>query len=326
MRADDECVKVTVADRLPGEFRDVGLDVNGARFLLYARKSGVDFVRTATIGRQRLNLSRDALSGSFQAFGHAVNEASIDRMLTRNDGYAEALLTQLGAQDVHSFDFSAFEGATHIWDMNRSITDEAREQYSVVLDGGCLEHVFNFPVAIKNCMEMLRVGGYYMGITPANNFMGHGFYQFSPELYFSVFTRENGFEVVDLIAFEDEPDATWYVVKNPRDVGCRVESISGVPVYLLVLAKRVAKAAVFESPPQQSDYLATWQQQDGAPAQSQPVAAPATRRTSPLGLLKRAFPEILKRRPRRPIERVGLEFDPRFFEPFDPISAERPQK
>lgn len=70
--------------------------------------------------------------------------------------------------------------------MNREIPGDFIEKYSMVLDGGSLEHVFNFPVAVRNCMQMLQVGGHYLAITPANNFMGHGFYQFSPELYFSI--------------------------------------------------------------------------------------------------------------------------------------------
>ena len=68
-----------------------------------------------------------------------------------------------------------------------------KNKYTLVIDGGCLEHIFNFPVAIKNCMEMLQEGGHFIGITPANNLMGHGFYQFSPELYFRIFSKENGF-------------------------------------------------------------------------------------------------------------------------------------
>ncbi len=186
----------------------MGLDINGTRFLLYARALGVDFARTAMIGRQGLYLSRRDLKDSFQAFGYVVNDELIDHIFTKSDRYAEPLLTYLGARDVHSFDFSAYEGATHLCDMNREVPAGAKEHYTTVLDGGSLEHVFNFPMAIRNCMEMVRVGGHYLGITPANNFMGHGFYQFSPEMYFSVFTRENGFELISLVAFEDRPRAT----------------------------------------------------------------------------------------------------------------------
>ena len=77
--------------------------------------------------------------------------------------------------------------------MNLPIGDDLKRKFSVVIDGGTLEHVFNFPVAIKNCMQMLDVGGHFFVHTMANNFMGHGFYQFSPELFYRVFSPENGF-------------------------------------------------------------------------------------------------------------------------------------
>ncbi len=152
--------------------------------------------------------------------------------------------------------------------MNQLISPEAKEQYSVVLDGGSLEHIFNFPVAIKNCMEMLEIGGHYLGITPANNFAGHGFYQFSPEMYFSVFSNQNGFEIISLTAFEDRPDAPWFLVKNPEEIKKRVLLTNDQPVYLLVVAKRVAKKIVFETLPQQSDYLSTWKNDEVASSKS----------------------------------------------------------
>jgi len=43
--------------------------------------------------------------------------------------------------------------------------------YTTVIDGGSLEHVFNFPQAIANCMNMVAVGGHFIGLSPANNFL-----------------------------------------------------------------------------------------------------------------------------------------------------------
>ena len=56
----------------------------------------------------------------------------------------------------------------------------------MVIDGGLLEHVFDFPTAIRNCMRMVRQGGHLILNLPVNNFPGHGFYRFSPELVFRV--------------------------------------------------------------------------------------------------------------------------------------------
>ncbi len=276
------------------------------------------------IGRQGLYLRKHDLKDCFEAFGYVVDDERIDAIFTKSDGYAEQLLTCLGAKAVHSFDNSAYEGATHLHDMNSPLPDEVKEQYTTVLDGGSLEHVFNFPMAIRNCMEMVSVGGHYLGITPANNLMGHGFYQFSPELYFSVFTIENGFELIRLIAVEDRKRATWYSVRSPRDVRRRVTLLNKVPVSLLVVAKRVRKTVIFETTPQQSDYASAWHRYDAASG-GVPTAAPrATKQVSPLDRVTRSLSAPLKRLVWWVVRRYRSGFDPRFFQPIDPIGSERP--
>lgn len=301
----------------------MGLDINGTRFLLYARRLDVDFTRTAMVGRQGLHLGKRDLKDCFEAFGYEVDDDLIDAIFTKSDGYAEQLLACLGARAVHSFDNSAYEGATHLHDMNRGLPSEVKEQYTTVLDGGSLEHVFNFPMAIRNCMEMVSVGGHYLGITPANNLMGHGFYQFSPELYFSVFTRANGFDLINLIAVEDRRGATWYSVRSPRDVRRRVTLINKVPVYLLIVAQRVMKTVIFETTPQQSDYLSVWHRY-ATTSDEVPTAAPrATKQVSPLSRVKRKISGPPKRLLRWIVRRYRSGFDPRFFQPFDPIGSAR---
>jgi hypothetical protein len=44
-----------------------------------------------------------------------------------------------------------------------------------VIETGSLDHIFNFPVAISNLMQMTRVGGSVFLTTVANNLCGHGF-------------------------------------------------------------------------------------------------------------------------------------------------------
>lgn len=245
----------------------MGLSRDGVRFVLYARRLGVDFSRMATLGRQDLELGRGALARELADFGHRLPQEEIARI---HGPYADELFRWLGARELHTYDNSSYEGATHIHDLNLPITESAQGAYSVVLDGGSLEHVFDFPRAIRNCMEMLAVGGHYLAITPANNFMGHGFYQFSPELYYSVLAPQNGFEVVRMIAFEDRWRAPWYAVPSPREVGGPVTLMNRRPVLLLVLAKRTAEASIFASPPQQSDYVAAWSR--GKPRLPRPLA------------------------------------------------------
>jgi hypothetical protein len=152
---------------------------------------------------------------------------------------------------VLSFDNSDYEQATYVHDMNQKIPAEFIGQYSMVMEGGTLDHVFNFPVAIKNCMEMLEVGGHYIGITISNN-VGSGFYQFSPELFFGVFTKENGFELVDMIVCEVS-SSVWHRVGHPRtSPSGRIELTNSEETYLLILAKKTKQCKIFKNTPQQS--------------------------------------------------------------------------
>jgi hypothetical protein len=225
--------------------------------LFYAKTLGISFKETLTLGRMNLYASRADIMHSIEKY--KTNSKSIDEVVFNGDGYAESFFAILGAEKIDSIDFSAYEKATIIHDMNQPIPDNLRNNYSVVVDGGTIEHVFNFPVAIKNCMNAVKTGGYYIGITPANNQMGHGFYQFSPELYFRVFSEENGFRIKKmLINITNGTHTRWYEVSDPKAVQHRVSLLNNLPVFLMVIAEKIADKAIFEATPQQSDYTNIW--------------------------------------------------------------------
>ena len=293
----------------------MGLDINGVRFLLFAKAQGADFSRTAMIGRQELHLTVADLKSSLVNFEHPFDEEAIDSIFGENR-YAEEFLKLLGAGEIHSFDHSNYEGATYLHDMNQEIPSIYRKRYSVVRDGGSLEHVFNFPQSVKNCMEMVEVGGHYLGISPANNFFGHGFYQFSPELFFAIFRETNGFELVHLIAFEiNGRDTTWFSVQNPDLVKGRVTLRNSAPVYLLIVAKKNKVTTIFETTPQQSDYISTWTKPDSLRA-----SGPSTARKS--HAFARTVARAIPNRVRRALKELfgaNIEFNPQFFRPIDPV-------
>ena len=288
----------------------MGLDINSTKFLIYAKSLNVDFTKTAMIGRQRLRLRPYDLRKNLRQSALPFDEEAINSIFLGSNGYAEEFLRYLGASEVHSFDYSSYEGATHIHDMNEPIPHDLKFRYSVVLDGGSLEHVFNFPVAIKNCMEMLQVGGHYLGVTPANNFMGHGFYQFSPELFFSVFSEENGYELTSLIVFEDKYNAKWFSVNNPKKINTRVTLMNDIPTYLLILAKRISEGSIFKNMPQQSDYVSTWKDSSDHKelSQSSPI------KMSLENFLKRHVPTPVKKRIWRLTHHLRPKFNRKFFE------------
>jgi SAM-dependent methyltransferase len=236
--------------------KPMGIDINGLRFLLRAKKRGVHFESTITLGRQSLNCSSEDIGQVLQEFGLDLQASPESMVLEDQSLFSENLWKHLGAARADSLDHSSYEGATKVHDMNLPIPQEWHGQYTVVLDGGTLEHVFDFACAVKNAMSLLREGGHYLAITPANNFCGHGFYQFSPELYYSLLSPANGFLVKEIIIFENRKKACWFSVEDPQKLGSRVQFSSRYPVYMLVLAEKIQSVQnlkVF-----QSDYEALW--------------------------------------------------------------------
>jgi hypothetical protein len=176
----------------------------------------------------------------------------------RDGDYAEPLLRFLGSEKVRSFDASAYEGATDVHDFNTPIPREHYQQFDLVLDGGSLEHVFFATTALRNCMEMVAVGGHFIAMSPANNYFGHGFYQFSPEFYFRSLTAENGFELQRVSVFEGHQDPVWHDVLDPAIAKRRVGARTRRPTTIAVLARRVADVPMFTHVPQESDYASMW--------------------------------------------------------------------
>ncbi len=233
----------------------MGLDINAVQFLVAARKQGVEFGEVLMLGRQDLNVypakMREVLAR------HGLPRESFEPGAADN-GFAEPVFKALGARRVAAMDVSGFEGAEHVHDLNQPIAPQLHEKFDVVYDGGTLEHVFQFPTALKNCMEMTRVGGRLFLHTVANSYCGHGFYQFSPELFFRALSPENGFTVERMVLHRMGPYGRWYEVSDPNSIRARVELVTLAPVQLLIQARRDAVVPIFAAAPQQSDYSPRW--------------------------------------------------------------------
>ncbi len=240
----------------------MGVDIVTAEFLAYCKTRDVDFARTVTLGRQTLYAEPRNLSAVLRKHGIASRKAAAAGMDEPADhrsspyehGFAEGFFHDLGAATVDAVDANDYEGASIIHDMNLPIDDAYAGAFSAVVDGGTLEHVFNFPVAIENCMRMVRTGGHFMSVCPANNYFGHGFYQFSIELFYRVFSEPNGFRVVAAFLSAEKPFGQWYAVPDPAEVHDRITLINQVPTLQLFVAQKTADVRRLTMTPMQSDY------------------------------------------------------------------------
>ncbi|RMF43450.1 MAG: class I SAM-dependent methyltransferase [Planctomycetota bacterium] len=104
-----------------------------------------------------------------------------------------AFFSLLGVDECLAMDYSDYEGATILADLNQPVAEELYERFDVIIDAGTLEHVFNIPCSLSNLARMLRPGGRVVHMNPANNYVNHGFYQISPTLYADYY-RANRFD------------------------------------------------------------------------------------------------------------------------------------
>lgn len=231
----------------------MGLTKNMIQLLLSAKvKRNIGFEKMVMIGRQSLHLNEIQLKECLSLF--EFDSGKSRQILSEYDAFAEGLMKEIGAATIDSIDASGYEDATIIHDLNNPIPNSYNNNYDLVLDSGTLEHVFNFPAAIKNCMDLTKMGGHFIGIYPCNNFFGHGFYQFSSELFYRVFSEENGFDIIDVVLFVDESKVKYYSVPDSSVEYERITFNNTKPVYIYILAKKIGNVEVFKNNPLQMDY------------------------------------------------------------------------
>lgn len=108
-------------------------------------------------------------------------------------------------------------------------------------------------------MNMVRDGGHLLLYTPGNNTFGHGFYQFSAELFYSVLTEDNGFSNTNVFCnFKGK----WYRIANPRELHRRADHSPPGRMMLFVVSQRTGvvpeRLSAF-----QSDYESMWDEYSG---------------------------------------------------------------
>src|SRR5262249_49715371 len=121
--------------------------------------------------------------------------------------------------------------------------------------------------AIKNCMDMVACGGHLILLTPTNNYSGHGFYQFSAELFFRTLSHENGFEVEECLAWEQTPVPVYYRVRNPEKIKKWVHLVTRYPTLMMVRARKIRKVEGLTTP-QQGGYVTLWESEQPGSAGS----------------------------------------------------------
>jgi hypothetical protein len=211
------------------------------KFLEKLKKNNLYFGETLTIGRLNNLLEKE----DYKRLNIQVNQ----------DVYADELLKQhFNLSSLNALDYSSFEDADIIHDLNTPL-ENSKKQFDTVVDFGTTEHVFNVTECLKNISNLCKVNGHIVHCLPANNNCGHGFWQFSPELFFSIYNNKNGFDKTEIFLINLFDKKNWYKI-NKQKSGERLELNSAEPLYLLVKTKKIGKNLYQNI--NQSDYEEQW--------------------------------------------------------------------
>lgn len=216
--------------------------------------------RTLMLGRQRFPIQtkyRHLYDEVMKT--HGVEGKRFDFL--QDDGFAETLMDRLGFGPIETMDFSDYEGATLLHDLNKRPKKSLENQFDLIFDGGTVEHVFNVPNALEGLYRMLKPGGRLISANGLNGWYGHGMYQFNPELVWTFWKRACNCNVIDCRAIPIDPEGAHGHVpfQDPALTGARLrlKKIGPGRTYLYYEVEKTAESHLPDFA-LQSDYETKW--------------------------------------------------------------------
>jgi SAM-dependent methyltransferase len=228
----------------------MGIDLHSLNFLRFVHKTHGNFGKTVTLARHGLHVTKTIADDDF-------NKAIVEKAKAKNEYFIDETLKRVfGSSSVDSIDFSDYQDATIIHDLNMPI-DKNTPQFDTVIDAGTSEHIFSINTALANARNLCKPNGTLIHILPANNFCGHGFWQFSPELFIGLYCEANGFRDTEVYLAKLDDPKRWFRLVNFAHGG-RANFFSSLRVHLMVKTVKLngVKGQIF--PPQQLDYTELW--------------------------------------------------------------------
>lgn len=216
----------------------MGVNLHSLNFLLLNSKRR-EFGKTLTLGKLKIY----------------VDEFNIKKILN-NKNYKkqkyidEVLINYFGSTQVDVLDIDDYEGANIIHDLNIKIPERLEDKYDTILDFGTLEHIFDVKTAIENISLMSKKNGMILHVSPTNNFCGHGFYQFSPEFFNTVYSLNKSYKNTEIFLSNTYDSKNWYKLKEFNNKRINIQSDQET----YVLCKTIIVNKNISNQLQQSDY------------------------------------------------------------------------
>ena len=182
----------------------MGLVIGSVEFLLKEASRKPFSGSLLTLGKQDVYFSYKTFAKLSQKYGIKLSD-STKIEISSNPYFAahhyladEYVFKALGFSEIKSLDYSDYQGANIIFDPNSNdLPLTLKEVFDVIIDGETMEHIFHIPNVLNNIYKTLRVGGGILHISPSSNYVDHGFYSFSPTLFYD-FYQTNKFKIETL--------------------------------------------------------------------------------------------------------------------------------
>ena len=162
------------------------------KILQIIKANGVEGKTIAMLGKQELYIEQEKLFQMLTSLNMIGMESR--EKITHDIFDSIDLFKIIGFERVHVIDYSDYEGADIICDLNEPVQLEYYNRFDYIIDGGTLEHIFDIAQAMKNITHMLRVNGIVYHGVPSDGWVNHGFYSISP-IFFLDYYASNGFEI-----------------------------------------------------------------------------------------------------------------------------------
>jgi SAM-dependent methyltransferase len=223
------------------------------------------------LGRQDVNFGAQDLQSWAAARGYrlANGRPVTYRRVTPGVGTGwiddGTFFSMLGFDEVRSCDAAVVEKPDYVFDLSQPPPPELHNRFDVVFDGGTLEHVFDFPRALAHIHQLLKVGGRVIHSSPASNQVDHGFYSFSPTLFWDYYFV-NQYEVNDCLVIAHQADHAQDAAFFRYTLGC-LDRCEGEFVadtfgvynrFMLFFVATKQPQSTAGVPPFQSRYLRAW--------------------------------------------------------------------
>jgi SAM-dependent methyltransferase len=192
----------------------MGLTITNLKFILKKNKEYKFFGPVLTLGNQDIYATDNDIKKWSEEYNIELNKP---RKILYSTSVGVPKVNKEASQYIHAKTFFEFLGISEenyydidkfpfdkpkiIHDLQDPIDSKFHNFFNLIIDSGTMEHIFDAKSVMGNIARITNIGGYVLQFIPAQNFLNHGFHQFSPTFFYDFYV-DNGFEIIESYVVE----------------------------------------------------------------------------------------------------------------------------